>query len=60
MISKYTKGHSVEYFEKLSDHVERVKKGTDVVSGITQWLQNFPEFVCVIYRNCYSEYRNVH
>jgi hypothetical protein len=35
MIAKGRRGHSLEYSEKLSDHVEGVKKGTDVVSGIT-------------------------
>jgi hypothetical protein len=34
MIAKGTEGHFLEYFEKLLDHVEGVKKGTDVVSGI--------------------------
>jgi hypothetical protein len=35
VIAKGTKGHSLEYFEKLSDHVAGVKKNTDVVCGIT-------------------------
>jgi uncharacterized NAD-dependent epimerase/dehydratase family protein len=60
MIAKDTRGHSLEYFDKLSDHVEGMKKGMDVVSGIRYWLQKFPEFARVIYRNCYSEYRNAH
>jgi hypothetical protein len=31
-----------------------------VVSGITLWLQTFPEFVCEIYKTCYCEQRNAH
>jgi hypothetical protein len=35
MFAKGTRGHSLEYFEKLQDHVEGVKKDMDLVSGIT-------------------------
>jgi hypothetical protein len=35
VIAMGTEGYFLEYFEKLFDHVEGVKKDTDVVSGIT-------------------------